>query len=403
MKLKYLYFILLPVIAALLLLGAFSSDGIQKEMSGNDKIIKFSHSLHSGLADCQACHSKVSESTSMKDRLLPNHDNCKDCHDTEDQEQCKTCHIDDNYEPLIQHSSEILFNHSLHINQQKMACETCHKGISKVDYAFQAEQPFPVMADCYTCHNDRAVATSACENCHISTADLKPQNHRTADFIKEHKFAANKFDADCIMCHDSNNNSCVECHTANNIITETNAPDNFYQPYAPNNFVDGSQMQKLNRVHDLNYRYIHGIDAKSQRFNCQSCHQIETFCAECHQAEGGDFSMGGITPASHLKPGFFTFGPGTGGGEHAILARRDIESCVSCHDVQGADPTCITCHMDADGIKGTNSKTHPTGFMKDEEGDWHTSQGSICFNCHTSASPSSQPGTGFCGYCHGAK
>ena len=179
-------------------------------------------------------------------------------------------------------------------------------------------------------------------------------------------------------------------------------PDNFYQPYAPNNFVDGARMQKLNRVHDLNYRYFHGIDARSKRFDCQSCHQIETFCAECHQAEEGDFNMSGTVPASHLKSGFFTYGVGTGGGEHATLARRDIESCIACHDVQGADPTCITCHQDADGIKGTNSKTHPSGFMNNEEGDWHSSQGSVCYNCHTSASPLSQAGTGFCGYCHGA-
>ena len=66
------------------------------------------------------------------------------------------------------------------------------------------------------------------------------------------------------------------------------------------------------------------------------------------------------------NPDFTTIGVGTGGGEHATLARRDIERCISCHDVQGADPTCITCHLDSDGIKGTNPKTHPAGFMKGE-------------------------------------
>lgn len=69
--------------------------------------------------------------------------------------------------------------------------------------------------------------------------------------------------------------------------------------------------------------------------------------------------MSGIMPASHLLPGFFTFGAGTGGGEHAKLARRDIESCIACHDVQGADPTCTGCHMIPEGTGGMNPNTQP--------------------------------------------
>ena len=58
-------------------------------------------------------------------------------------------------------------------------------------------------------------------------------------------------------------------------------------------------------------------------------------------------------------------------------------------------------HFDADGIKGTNPKTHPAGFMNGENGDWHNDLGSVCYNCHTSATPNSQPSAGFCNYCHG--
>jgi hypothetical protein len=402
MKLKYLYLFILPVLTGFLLLAAFSSGGSLEEKPGNEKIIKFSHSLHADLAECQDCHAGALKSTSAKDRLMPGHPDCQGCHEVEDSDQCSTCHFDDVYEPLMQRQSELIFNHSFHVNTQNMSCDECHKGLSAVDYGFQAVQPFPAMVDCYSCHNDKAIAANTCESCHTSTANLRPQSHQSTTFMRTHKFAANNFDADCIMCHDSNNNSCIECHAANDILTEVNLPDNFYQPYAPNNFVDGARMQKINRVHELNYRFIHGIDAKSQRFDCQSCHQVETFCGECHQSENSDYSLSGILPASHLKPGFFTFGVGTGGGEHATLARRNIESCVSCHDVQGGDPTCVTCHSDNDGIKGTNAKTHQTGFMRSERGDWHDSQGSVCYNCHTNASPFTPAGMGFCGYCHGA-
>ena len=86
--------------------------------------------------------------------------------------------------------------------------------------------------------------------------------------------------------------------------------------------------------------------------------------------------------------------------QHDELAKRDIENCAACHDVQGADPNCILCHSDPDGVKGTNPKTHEINFMRDVEGDWHTDVRSICYDCHSSSNTS---GVGFCGYCHGVK
>ncbi|MFO7447658.1 MAG: cytochrome c3 family protein [Ignavibacteriaceae bacterium] len=398
MKLKYLYLFLLTAVTGLLFSAAFSDiQEAEAEVKGNDKIIKFSHSFHAELAGCADCHAKAAASTSLKDRLMPDHEDCGTCHDVEDSEQCVTCHYEDTYEQLVQNKSELFFNHSFHVTDQKMECESCHKGIKEADYGFQAAQPNPVMADCYSCHNDLTVASNACESCHTSTVNLIPQTHKDVAFIKTHKFEANDVAADCIMCHDNNNNSCQDCHAASGIDV-ANVPNDFFQPYSPNSFSDGAAKQKLNRVHELNYRFIHGIDAKSKRTDCASCHQVETFCETCHTGENGDYALGGITPASHLKAGFITIGVGTGGGEHARLAKREIESCASCHDTQGADPTCITCHLDSDGIQGTNPKTHPSNFMRDVKGDWHDSQGSMCFNCHTSTIA----GAGFCGYCHGS-
>jgi hypothetical protein len=403
MKLKYIYFSILTAAAGILFIAAFSTVKVaDAEVKRNEKIIKFSHSFHADLAECSVCHSKAAESTSMKDRLMPGHEECSSCHDTDNSEQCNTCHYDDKYEPLVQNKSaigaELNFNHKFHVVDKKMACETCHAGIKDVDYAAKAKKPYPLMADCYTCHNDKSGATNACESCHKSTVNLLPQSHRDVSFIKTHKFKANDVSADCVMCHNNNNNSCENCHAASGV-KAANTPDDFIQPHAPNNFSDGAKKQKLTRVHELNYRFSHGIDVKTKRLDCASCHNTEDFCQTCHQANGKDYAMNGIMPASHLKNDFFTIGRGTGGGEHARLAKRDIESCIACHDVQGADPTCITCHLDSDGIKGTNPKTHPANFMKNTHGDWHDSDGSMCFNCHTSTHTA---GVGFCGYCHGS-
>lgn len=405
MKLSYLYFTVLATAIAFLVLSAFNSQPGSWNKESNDKIIKFSHSLHADIVDCQSCHSAVVKSTSLNDRLFPNHDNCMDCHAVDESNECNTCHYEDKYEPLIQKKSKLLFDHSFHITGQNMECESCHKGINEVDYAKFAFQHEPIMEDCYSCHNDsspQGVATNACESCHISTVNLLPQSHKSVSFMKTHKFDARAFDANCIMCHDNTSNSCIECHEATNVITEINLSNDFYKPYVPRQYGDGSAKQQIARVHEFNYRFTHGIDAKGKTSECQSCHQVETFCGSCHLSNEKDFALGGILPASHLNPNFSTFAVGTGGGEHAILARRDIESCVSCHDVQGADPTCITCHFDSDGIKGTNPRTHAFNYMRTVKGDWHDSQGSVCFNCHTSQSPTSPAGFGFCGYCHGA-
>ncbi len=401
MKLKFYFFTLLTA-AAILLFTAFSPGDSSAE-GGNKTIIKFSHKLHADITDCASCHTAVPKSTSLSDMLLPTMDDCAQCHDVEADTNCTMCHYKDVYESLNQLKPNLIFNHSFHLDKQKLSCEKCHKGVTKVEYAEDASQPFPKMEDCYSCHGDTKIAPSACEGCHISTAELVPPTHKKVDFISTHKFAADAADANCSMCHNENNNSCGTCHDATNTITENNSKNNFYKPYAPGNFKDGTKQQQISRVHDLNYVYTHGIDAQGKIDNCQTCHQVETFCVKCHQGDNEDFSMSGVEPISHFKSNFIINGIGSGGGMHATLAKRDIESCVACHDVQGGDPTCIKCHMDPDGIQGTNPRTHPPNFMRDDHGDWHTSSSSICYNCHTSASPNSPSGVGFCGYCHGAK
>ena len=157
----------------------------------------------------------------------------------------------------------------------------------------------------------------------------------------------------------------------------------------------------------MNYRFTHAIDAKGRAADCQVCHQEQTFCNDCHKS--GSQALGGVIPTSHEASTFITFGVGTGGGEHARLARRDIQSCMTCHDAEGSDPTCMKCHIDPDGVKGTNPKTHVANFMSDNDnGDWHFYAGATCFACHTD--PNAKPrnmggiaGRGFCGYCHGKK
>jgi hypothetical protein len=367
---------------------------------GNNKLIKFSHQFHIGDVEvaCEDCHTGVTESTSLSDRLMPEKDVCSDCHDTDDDESCETCHYEDVYEPLVEKTASLFFSHSQHMGEEAN-CEACHQGLSEVDYSSEIETAHPAMSTCYQCHNDQSLATNTCESCHKTTNDLVPATHQRLGFMDNHKITALEADADCAMCHD--NNFCESCHVSTIALDVTNSKTDFYTPYSPHRLVDNQNMQQITLVHELNYRYSHGIDAKGRDTECQTCHQVETFCAECHDSEGGDFALGGFVPFSHGQSNFVTIGVGSGGGEHAILANRDIESCANCHDVYGADPNCTLCHVDNDGIQGTNPKTHITGFMEGENGDWHGDMGSVCYDCHTDPYAMSQTyGQGFCGYCH---
>ncbi len=394
MTIKSIFYVIL--LSALPLLGFQNPE---EEVKNNKDIIKFSHQLHIGMeTECSSCHANVSESVSLTERLLPEKENCAVCHDVEDEENCNTCHYDEVFEPLVQVEPILIFNHKFHIEKYDLVCESCHNGLDKVDYSFESSSSIPSMAQCFDCHNDETVATNVCESCHIGTADLLPDNHKTVRFFENHKFSALADNNNCAMCH--SNEFCEACHVATTGYEVGNTNLDFYTPYSPHRYINNHKQQQLTRVHDLNYRYVHGMDAKSKKVECQSCHQIETFCAECHATEGGDYALGGMVPLSHTKPDFTTLGVGSGGGQHAVLAKRDIENCASCHDVEGSDPNCILCHVDNDGIKGTNPRTHETSFMKSENGDWHNSEGSVCYNCHIVNVKAA--GIGFCGYCHGS-
>ena len=120
MKFKFFYLLLIPILASAFILTAFSSNDSTGVKYRNKGIIKFSHKFHlDGITDCQTCHTGVLKSTSLNGELLPTMDDCGQCHDVEDDNNCKMCHYGDNYEPFIQRKANLNFNHSFHINKQK--------------------------------------------------------------------------------------------------------------------------------------------------------------------------------------------------------------------------------------------------------------------------------------------
>ncbi len=386
-------------LAAALVLGlviVYSVQITSTEMSGADskRSVKFSHSLHvkdAGMA-CADCHVAATTSMSASDRLLVDHPACQSCHEEQLSSNCTFCHLSEDTETYALSANprrELRFPHKTHVDQGT-SCETCHPAID--DEAAVIGQQVPPMATCNTCHNDVQV-TNACEVCHTNMASLRPREHNRTDFVKEHKIPARMGDATCAACHTQE--SCVDCHNGADLVKVDMPGRDLVSPRTARlTAIDRGQGMNLVKVHDLNFRFTHGISAKGHTQECESCHSKETFCNTCHGA-GGNVTQDSFWPASHNKASFKFV-------DHPRLARRDIESCIGCHDAQGADPTCVRCHYDHDGRKGTNPKFHSFSAMRDDEGTWHSDPGSGCYFCHTdpNARPGGVKGRGFCGYCH---
>ncbi len=314
--------------------------------------LKFSHKFHiteAGVTDCATCHAAAKTSTRSSDHLAANHDACVSCHEEQvndaTQAQCIYCHTDPaNIQAAPPTKRELFFSHGQHLALTDVECTTCHAGVEKVDQVTAANMP--AMTTCTTCHNDQK-ATSTCESCHTNFATLLPVDHQRSDFVRNHRDLTRLggLTTDCQTCHTET--FCQQCHLQAEVKSYSygRQRDLTTEPAHKTSTKDSPKQTLLQNVHELNYRFTHGIDAKARQAECQSCHAVQTFCAECHNA-GGNITQIKFKPASHSVPGFTTLGRGSGGGLHAEEARRDMESCIACHDVEGQDPTCMTCHLD---------------------------------------------------------
>jgi hypothetical protein len=246
------------------------------------------------------------------------------------------------------------------------------------------------MARCVACHQQQRI-TGECMLCHVDPLSLRPVSHGPG-FRDQHEALVRSGEQSCAMCHGTND--CQECHDGDLLLVATNPIDHL-SPTAP---TEGEVREPhvLGRVHSLDYRFTHGLEARSKETECRVCHEPQTFCVECHNP---DDEPGRFRPIWHGGSdwGAVPGGVGTGGGRHGELARRDMESCSSCHDVQGADPTCLQCHMDLVPGIGSDPRTHAPGYKKNERGRWHDDPNDICYVCHQA---SSGAGPGFCTYCH---
>jgi hypothetical protein len=327
-----------------------------RDLAAGGDGITFSHAIHKDQVECSTCH-PAGDSDLATDDLLPKPSMCVDCHDEADVRGYWSLDESVDLASYVRpvKDNRLYFSHKNHAGGLEMTCAECHVGVEE-----DAGSGLPSMDLCSRCHNNADAtapvvssaakfakvipATNQCEACHTTLAGLHPQNHRSPSFLQEHgKFAMNgEADRDCASCHSQS--FCQECHTPTNAVPGEPGKDVFYIDGWPRGEkIDDERQLTVQKAHPLGYAYTHGFDARAKSTRCETCHEQESFCAPCHE-NGYDATGTRIVPQSHQLAGFALVGGGKAQNRHGKLAVMDIESCVTCHNVEGGDPVCAACH-----------------------------------------------------------
>jgi hypothetical protein len=343
-----------PVLIVLCLCGALVFSMLTAfEIPVGDII--FSHKTHVGDRSfgCFFCHDTIEQSMASSDKNLPLMEKCMVCHNGQTAPaDCALCHRDAaDPKALANPRREIIFSHQNHLARD-LVCEKCHPGVASAQVMTQAN--FPGMFLCMECH-DAKKAPSECSVCHSEAERVKRVYHGEG-WSHRHKFQGTLEPDRCRLCHVTDT-TCEECHL-------------------------GDNLQRTS--HPLNYVYEHPLDVRGKERECAACHDEESFCSPCHVANQ-------VMPANHSSASW----PREG---HAQAVRSDLEVCLACHETN--QMPCLRCHMDRDGVRGTDPPIHERDLGRDDHGPWHNDPGIECYDCHDPASMSA--GEFFCGYCHGA-
>ena len=428
----------------------------------------FSHQKHlEAGAECESCHGRANKSIRTTDRLLPAHPDCDSCHDIESARSGKTidpeaacwyCHMLEPQKPsgandgkpgsACKHSSDcdddfacdddhlchevtraewprsnLIFDHQVHVEEQKVGCEVCHfsevatqdGGYSMQETDLATRAHLPKMETCLPCHDGRrsfttpdgpVVASAACTTCHVSArkrASSGTKKSITADYLTNFKdtfsdevpkpvaresldlghlqltFASGSlrpiqgdpFGLDHGPRYELNHGTrakldreiCLNCHTE---LSCMQCHDGLQKPLS---------------VHPNDYITLHPVQARADSLACQSCHRFQSFCAACHERVGIGMSADPSLRARNLKVhgDYNTWVNLPGPKHHSIEASRDIKSCVACH----REESCLACHGTSKkfGISVRSTDPHPDGF-KDICKALASKNDRACLKCH---------------------
>lgn len=195
-------------------------------------------------------------------------------------------------------------------------------------------------------HKDYAdMKLSECNECHKGEG-IAP-NH-DADWVRGHRTVASRAGHNCGECHKQS--FCLDCHSGGGIDAKLET--------------DAARLNYIPKSHRSDFISIHPIKALDNPQSCTRCHD-QKYCNECH----GRFPKGGMRIRSHLMGA--TGIDSSKFGDHAIEARRNLQSCASCHP---DGDVCIQCH--SSGQVRPHPKSWKAGNFRER------TDGKVCRKCH---------------------
>jgi len=236
--------------------------------------------------NCLDCHDVMLDDLD-RHAVIPDHENCVACHDVDDKNECILCHTDtENALPIpLPERNYPSFTHSAH---QQFPCTRCHVRL----FPDGMEIAFPEPEDCRRCHDE---------------SKPRPTDHLWESWLLQHGIEASLNETSCSVCHTQE--SCDNCHQGTGIYGATHSP------------------------HPPTWLFNHFADAAFGG-ECLVCHESRKFCVDCHRR------------MIHIPHpfGWGEYANREDGGKHVEEARLYLETCLSCHDVEGEDHTCGKCH-----------------------------------------------------------
>ncbi len=199
-----------------------------------------------------------------------------------------------------------------------LAASTFSVQMALADKMSHKEYASTPMADCNSCHKGEGVAP----------------NH-DADWLRGHRVLASKAGNNCAQCHTQQ--FCLDCHKGGGIDANLSIR-NYQRDYVP-------------KSHRTDFINIHPIKALDNPQSCNRCHE-PSYCNQCHSR----FPKGSLRIKSHLRSG--NTQSYIWNSEHATEARRNLQSCQTCHP---DGDVCIKCHATS-GKGGSGINPHPRKF-----------------------------------------
>jgi len=210
----------------------------------------------------------------------------------------------------------------VYLQQQAYADKISHK-----EYASMS------IKECNDCHKGQGIAV----------------NH-DSDFVRGHRILASNAGNNCKDCHQQV--WCLDCHQGGGNGSDLTI-GNFGRDYKP-------------KSHRSDFINIHPIKAAANPQSCIRCHDA-SYCNACH----GRFPMGSLRIKSHLMLGPNGQKYSAAIGEHSTEARRNLQSCQSCHP---DGDVCIQCH--SSGKVRPHPRNWRSGNFKDRTNE------KTCVKCH---------------------